>query len=219
MNGGESLLGYMEELDRVLSRTVKTGIALTGVHSTKRPSRFDGVSLQQVIARNRRRAASFIEWRSELRPTVGAEMTAALLGLAWLANFEITAGDLYRAWPYVTPGELANGVLPEVAPEDIAPGLLQIGEECVAITGFDTVAKLRAIARVEWEIGVGPLHPFYDGCGRVSRYFSTLLCFWNDLQPPRHSSRDTYMAAATEGLESFMNYWTLAPKRFAPDEV
>lgn len=132
--------------------------------------------------------------------------------MAWLVNFEITAGDLYRAWPYVTPGDGANGLLPQVAPEDIAPGLSRLADECAAITDLALSSKGRAIARMEWEIGIGPLHPFYDGCGRVSRYLSTMLCLWHELQPPVHSSREAYMTAAAESAESFVDYWTSSPK-------
>jgi hypothetical protein len=205
------LTDYLDAVDHALSRTARTGITATSVHPSKLPSRLIGDELRKAVVRNRVRAAAFIVWRSGTAPADASEVGAALLALAWLVNFEITPGHVYRSWPYITPADSANCPLPPVAADDIVDGLAMLTNSCAALAELGQSEKRRAIARTEWEIGIGPLHPFYDGCGRVSRYFSTLLCLWHGLDLPLHRLREDYMAAATNSAEAFANYWTSMP--------
>ena len=212
----EALIEYIQTTDQTLSRTARDGTAATGVHVGKRASRLTGANLHRALVQNRAATAAFIDWQSEQRPRSAFGMGATLTGLAWIVNFGIIAGELYRAWPYVTPGDGANSALPPVPPEGIADGLERLAGECAAIAHCDRPAQSRAIAHIEWEIGIGPLHPFYDGCGRVSRCFSTMLCLWHGRQPPIHISRETYMSAATKSEADFIEYWISAPVATLP---
>ncbi|MFY7926327.1 MAG: hypothetical protein ACOVN5_10990 [Aquidulcibacter sp.] len=206
---------YLKAIDNELSRTARTGAVATSVNRLKRPARLAGDELHSAMTRNRELAAEYIDWRAEEVPTRAEEMLAALTGLAVIVNFGILSGDLYRSWPYTVPtvGERVSGH--EVAPDKIMSGLYELAQECVEIAKLGTDLKPRAVAQVEWKIGIGPLHPFYDGCGRISRYFTTLLCLWSDVELRVHRSRTEYMAAATAGEAAFIQYWILSPTRIA----
>ena len=93
-------------------------------------------------------------------------------------------------------------------PTDIPEGLLEIGNQAERLqTIVKEDDKLELIAHIEWELGVGPLHPFYDGCGRISRYFSALISLWTDTPLVRHQSRDEYFQHARGGEQAFAKYF------------
>jgi hypothetical protein len=205
----DAFVRYLRDIDEALSRTARTGSAATSVNPNKKPALLSGNALREAVETNRNRAAAFIHWQRRNNVVRPDDIIAVLTGLGWIVNFGILSEGLYRAWSYVTPGD-GNGA-PAVPPARIGAGLVDLGAECAAIACLDPAGKARAIARVEWEIGIGPLHPFYDGCGRVSRYFSALLCFWHEAPLRIHPSRDVYMAAATAGEGAFIDYWVAAP--------
>ena len=205
------LTRYLRRIDQALSRTSATGTVATGVHGLKRPALLSGDDLLTVIDRNRSLSAEFISWQAAHRPTDRDGITAAVIALAWLVNLGITDGGLYRAWPYDVPLVEGSAPLSGISPTQIAGGLDRLTAECLDLSNRSMVEIARQISRVEWEIGVGPLHPFYDGCGRVSRYFSTLLCLWHNVPMPIHTSREEYMRAATSGEMTFADYWISMP--------
>ena len=77
---------------------------------------------------------------------------------------------------------------------------------------------LRAIAGVEWDIAVGPLHTFYDACGRISRYFATLLFLWHSLPVVDRGERQIYFDHAIRGRAAFQQHYLTCPRCLLADE-
>ncbi len=197
---------YLKINDGALSRTVRDKIAHTAVSKKKEPALLTGAALSKALDRNRVSVAKFLAWRAARPAQDAAELNAALLALAALANLEIAPGPVYRAWPYKAQTTLAGEAPLNVAPSQIPREVLRMLQNYLEATNGTARQKLMATASVEWDIGIGPLHPFYDGCGRVSRYFSTLLCLWLAVPPRLHSDREKYMAAASRGRRAFQRY-------------
>ena len=68
----------------------------------------------------------------------------------------------------------------------------------------------------EWELNGGRLHPFYDGCGRISRSFGASLLIRGGSALPLFDDAATYFAWGNRG--EFVEYYrerikqTFAPK-------
>jgi hypothetical protein len=74
------------------------------------------------------------------------------------------------------------------------------------------VTKGRDLAgMLEWEISTGPLHPFYDGCGRVGRAVAFLMQTWLGATVAEYGSRAEYLAAARKGKQHFVGYFASLP--------
>jgi hypothetical protein len=58
----------------------------------------------------------------------------------------------------------------------------------------------------EWELNGGGLHPFYDGCGRISRSFGALLLIAGGWLPPLYDDADSYFAHGHAGPAAFAAY-------------
>jgi hypothetical protein len=61
-------------------------------------------------------------------------------------------------------------------------------------------------AWAEWELNGGSLHPFYDGCGRISRSFAAALLLRGGLLPPLYDTLAEYFDRGNRGIESFTAY-------------
>lgn len=68
------------------------------------------------------------------------------------------------------------------------------------------VDPIPLVAWAEWELNGGLLHPFYDGCGRISRSFSALLLLHSSTLLPLYNDRDIYYSQGNTGIESFSEY-------------
>jgi hypothetical protein len=64
-----------------------------------------------------------------------------------------------------------------------------------------------AAAWAEWQLGGGPLHPFYDGCGRISRAFAAALLVRGGRLLPLFDTSAQYFAAGNEGDARFLVYY------------
>ena len=51
----------------------------------------------------------------------------------------------------------------------------------------------------EWELNGGSLHPFYDGCGRISRSFGALLLMRASWLPPVYDNAASYFERGSRG--------------------
>jgi hypothetical protein len=191
--------------DLVLSRTVKNAKIDTSVSSLKKRARVACEELIEAVTRNRLVVARFIIAQYPYRPTSSLEPTGALLALAFLTNDGINPNGLFRLWnyePQVTPS------VARVALNDIPRALSGVGEQIIEAYQLNSIQeRLAIVAGIEWDIGIGPLHPFYDGCGRISRYFSALSSLWLGVPLVCHASREKYMARASEGRCVFIDYY------------
>lgn len=203
---------YLTEMDQTLSRTVASGKIDTAASKQKQAPPLSAQELDATVRRNRDLVARFIWARRKTPAETPSEFVAALIALATLTNLEILSGPLYRQWEYVSLCDLSSESERSVPVEAIANGIAVLGEKFQKMP-LDSPQAIRvaAIASIEWDIGLGPLHPFYDGCGRVSRYFSALLGLWLRAPVARHQLRNDYMRSATEGRSAFVRYYVAQP--------
>jgi hypothetical protein len=61
-------------------------------------------------------------------------------------------------------------------------------------------------AWAEWELGGGALHPFYDGCGRISRSFAAMLLIRASSLLPLFDDRRSYFDHGNRGRTAFASY-------------
>ena len=192
--------------DLVLSRTARTANVDVSVSPLKQSPMLLGEQLTEAVIRNRGMVSKFIAPQYPYPPTTAVEVYGVLLTLAFLTNLEISPGGLFRLWNYEPP--VANFCGGPICPEEIPARLSTIGSLLVDAFQLKTQEdKLALIGGVEWDIGIGPLHPFYDGCGRISRYFSALSSLWLGVPLVRHASRESYMGRASAGRSAFQDYY------------
>jgi hypothetical protein len=202
MNDVRALEAYFTHIDSRLSRTVTSGRADVSVSSIKRAPVLSGEQLALRLAANRARVSEYIVGRLLRPPLVSGEFVACLLTIGELYSSGVFPSSLFRMWPYTVKGG------PSVTPVDAArvhDGLVALDTRVIeALT--DGLGLSRIGAEVEWEIGIGPIHPFYDACGRIGRYGASLVRLWAGQVLPEYDSRDEYMARAALGIEAFVVY-------------
>jgi hypothetical protein len=206
-----SILKHFESLDEVLSRTSKHGTVDTSVSSAKKPALKYGSDLSGQIQENRKMVAGFVDWQRLHRPRSHFEMTFALITIAHLTGEHLLPEGIFRTWNYES---FTHSVFfgKSIPPEQIPQKLFDLGKQCFKLSDAKSKEdQLNTIALIEWELAVGPLHPFYDGCGRISRYYSTLLSLWCGAPVKMHQSRDEYFSYAREGGASFAGYYLRQP--------
>jgi hypothetical protein len=192
--------------DLALSRTARTGTVDNKVSPRKKASLITGSDLFDALDRNRAAVARFIVAQSPLQPKSPLELIGVLLVIAFLTNDGISPNGLFRIWDYEPQVSSLQGA--RVKPEDIPRDIESKANSLLEAFQTDSKReKLAAIAGIEWDLGIGPLHPFYDGCGRISRYFSALNCLWLNLPIVQHTSREEYMGHASEGRCAFTTYY------------
>ncbi len=202
---------YLSDVDLALSRTAKSAKVATAVSAEKLPALLEGEPLRRALEKNRQNVAEWIAWRRRTLPNGAPDVVSAILTLAGLANAGITAGPTFRSWPYLAQTDLSSIDRSSIDSAHVWAELCVLAAQ-VSSTFNEDSERRKHIAGYEWEIGIGPLHPFYDGCGRVSRYFATLLSLWSNETLPTHASRAEYMNAATLGKSAFQAYWTSCPE-------
>jgi hypothetical protein len=209
----EALRRYLTGLDRRLSRSVIRGHTDTGSSSLKLPLLLQGDPLRQQIAANRALIAQFIAWRRLHFVESAREQLLVLCAIAQLAGLGLLPRGLLRAWDYDPARYGARWIRPPVPPASILVELERLLQELKLAQLETSASRVTAIARLEWEVCAGPIHPFYDGCGRVARYFSCLLSQWLAVPLPQHASRDDYFRAAEQGPAAFAAYFAEAVQR------
>jgi hypothetical protein len=201
-----SLAGYLQANDEVMSRTAAKGTASTSVSLHKLPSLLTGVELTERVDANRRSATAHIVWRARTGTSAKSTIALELITLGEIVNAGISGGGIFRKWdvPY---GSSAS------VPWQSVPKALLSGQFA---NGIDALGSgdgaLRFVGGLEWEIGIGPLHPFYDGCGRVSRYLSALLCLRHQIPLVSRISREAYFEAGRRGKSDFQQYFASLPR-------
>jgi hypothetical protein len=201
------LATHLAGLDRRLSRTAATGIADRTASPAKQPSRLEGPALRRRIDANRQLVARFIAWRRGAWPRGAGEHFGVLCTLGHLAGLGIFPAGLFREWEYDVGRYGVADAGPPVPPAGVEPALLALAGELARGRELAAAARVELVARAEWALGIGPLHPFYDGCGRISRYAATLLALWLDVPLVTHPSRDAYFRAARAGPRAFVAYY------------
>lgn len=198
------LLQALEGNDQALSRTAASGASDTTVSVEKKPLRLRGEALMQAVDRNRAATARFIEGLTAENLTSGKDLHALILAIAGLTLHGLLPAGIYRSWDL--PEDRLYGPLEDsqrISIHEIDRRLLQVSDEIVTVVRHD---PFTAASIAEWEIGIGPLHPFYDACGRISRAVSALILSTAGLKIVRHSSRDAYLGNGARGKAAFLGY-------------
>ena len=188
-----------------LSRT-RAGESNTNTSREKQSLRLKGDALSGLAAKNEEDVHKHLfETRQAPPPNNGREVLDLLWKIADLTNAGLLPEDKkLRAWPspYQPPGPSGNRVdhteLP-AALEHFADLVYQRWEELAA----DPVPLA---SWAEWELNGGSLHPFYDGCGRISRSFGALLLLRAGWLLPLYEDRETYFAKGHQGPAAFAAY-------------
>ena len=201
---------HLEDCDKTLSRSVVRGVAETQVSASKLPPLVSGQQMREQIARNRSIIAEYVSWRQKWFCDSVEEHTWALLTIGQMTLMGLAPRGLLRRWEYDPADVGVTSVGRLIGPAEIVPELGRLGSKVLESRDKDTTTRLGRVAELEWEIVVGPVHPFYDGCGRASRYYSTLASLWLEVPLPAHRSRELYFDAARRGIEAFRAYYLRA---------
>lgn len=210
------LAAHLGRLDRTLSRTVATGRADRAASPLKQDALVAGPALRARVAANRRLVARFLLWRRRAWPQDALEHFGAVCTVAHLAGLGLLPEGLFRRWPYDVSRHGGRAARRPIAARAVPPALLALMARVARARSWGPAARLALVAQVEWELGIGPLHPFYDGCGRVSRYVATLLSLWLDVPLATHASREGYFRAARAGRAHFVAYYRERTRGPAP---
>jgi hypothetical protein len=203
----EEIVNRLTASDEVLSRTFRTGVASVATSPYKKPSLLEGQALISQIAFNRRMVARAIADSCIWFPNSACEHLGALLSIATMACHGLLPEGLFRRWRYDPVYLDATVAMGRVAPSEILKSLELLMDRVVNAYTGDELMRLRTVAEIEWNLVVGPLHPFYDACGRISRYYSLLLSDWFSVPTPMHRTREVYFSAARGGSEVFISYY------------
>jgi len=133
--------------------------------------------------------------------------------IAEITGLEVFPAGVFREWEY-DPGRFGLSYTSDqlCQPDQIGYKVKDLCDKLCNALSQRSHNAIAIAAGVEWELGIGPIHPFYDACGRISRCFSLLTKLWMDEAPRLHASRDEYYRAACLGLRQFVTYYEQLPK-------
>ncbi len=210
---------YLQKTDEALSRTVQNKSIITAASDRKRHALLGGDKLSRQISRNRRLIAEYVNWRQRYIPRRTEDFLTSILTLGEIAGLNLFPESSFRQWDYSGTHGIVFDIDELVAPSRILSTLITFASDLANRTPeLATGSGLSIVAGTEWDIAIGPIHPFYDGCGRISRCFSTLLCLSFSLPIIWRGSREDYFSHAVRGRNDFMSYFVLC-KRVGKDDV
>jgi hypothetical protein len=196
----------LDENSRRLSRT-RGGTVDTSTSPEKQAPPLEGEALRRRAAENEQRVQKFLfESRNDPPPRDGQGVLDLLWQLAdWTNAGLLTPAQRLRTWssppqPPAPPGSS------RVAPEGLAEALRQFADEVHRRWPELATDPVPLASWAEWELNGGSLHPFYDGCGRISRGFGALLLLRASWLLPLYEDRDTYFARGHQGPDAFAAY-------------
>jgi hypothetical protein len=216
------ILQYLQKTDEALSRTVQNRSVATAASAKKQPALLAGKKLTQQIDQNRELVAEYVGWKQKYTLRSTEDFLSSILTIAEISGLNLFPRSSFRQWDYPGTHGLVFNVKEVVAPSQIFPSLITLVSELsdrMAELGTDSELGLRIVAGTEWDIAIGPIHPFYDGCGRISRYFSTLLCLSFSLPMVWRGSREDYFSPAVLGRNEFVAYFASCRKLTLSDDA
>lgn len=194
-----------------LSRT-RQGISDTSTSASKAPLRAAGDDLKRRSAENEQRAHRLI-FETRIDPTPGSvdAVKVVLFQIADLTNEGLLSNGRFRTWPI---GEqlipLEDGGVTVAKPKIPPDGLVEaVCAFCTRVFENWHLLKtdpVKLAAWSEWELNGGSLHPFYDGCGRISRSFGAALLIRGSCLLPLYDGTSSYFKAGNSGEEAFCDY-------------
>lgn len=200
----DALEAYFDSQDVVLSRTATTGTVDTSVSAVKSAPNLSQASLLAHLTRNRRRVTEYVLSRAARPPVTNGDFLASILSIGELYSAGVFESSLFRLWPYDYRKFNPNSQLPVIDSSAVVPALIEL--DVLVLSRVQKADALSLAGYVEWEIVFGPIHPFYDSCGRIGRYVSGLVAIWTKSALFVHASRPNYLAAGSSGRQEFLDY-------------
>jgi len=200
------LLKVLTLNDRVLSRTELSKRVNNSASILKRENEAGQERVTKLLTENRRAVANYVAWRGQTEMSNPFEYHFVLVALAEMTNRGISNNGVLRTWPI--KGREYGGEC-DVSADLILTHLFNLELVDAATARRKAIDyRLALIADVEWQIGIGPLHPFADGCGRTSRNFSAFLSAVYECPLVLHKNRDAYFEHGARGRKEFILYYT-----------
>ncbi len=180
-----------------LSRT-REGRSDVSTSSRKRPLLYSGEMLRRISRQNEVSVYRFLyDTRHDPLPSTRLETEKLLLRIADITNDGLLPEGRLRTW--------------SISPQHVPPKHLQqaLDEFCDRLPERASKYLLDPIpvaAWAEWQLNGGSLHPFYDGCGRISRSFAACLLIRTQYLLPLYDDRTEYFAHGNRGIDAFIAY-------------
>lgn len=207
------VLRIVNRNDRSLSRT-QTGVSDTSASRSKRKLLLEGQELREQVLENQWRVCQMIfDSRTDPPPRSLKEVEELLFAVADLTNDRLLPNGRLRSWeiPYRHESIEDDGFRPSphrpIPPNKVLSAVREFATTILTRWAELKIDPVPLAAWAEWHLNVGPLHPFYDGCGRISRSFSSLLLLRGSSLLPLFEDRNTYFAKAIQGTEVFMPHF------------
>ncbi len=200
----------MRENNLRLSRT-RAGVSDTMTNPKKLPLLLSGDELRRRSALNEQRVCRFIfQTRLDPPPQSGAAVQELLFTIADLTNDGLLPAGRLRLWSSSARHNFFNPTvfkeISRVAPEKLPAALRSFSQEVCRRWPELEIDPVLLYAWCEWELNFGPLHPFYDGCGRISRSFGAMLLIRASYPLPRFDSPSAYFEHGDQGPETFAEH-------------
>ena len=195
--------------DAALSRTHK-GVSDTSSSAHKPRPLLEGEALRQRCRANAEALARFLwEQRRFFVPGGAAEVLELLLQIADHVNAGLHADPrALRSWPLPAdqgrPEEARDAW--KVAPGDVAAALQTFAAEVWRRWPELYGDPVPLAAWAEWQLNGGLLHPFADGCGRISRAFGVFLLMGASWPTPLYEGAESYYEHGHRGPAAFADY-------------
>lgn len=162
---------------------------------------------QELAERSRQNAANLYQRLFTLlaqpRPSNTAEVAGRIQSIESEVNRGLLAHGRFRTW---SPARVeADTFANQIPCEQISAALNQFAATLYQRWGELKYDPYPLAAFAEWSIQ-GPLHPYYQGCGRIGRGLSAWLLTWAGAPVPSYTQRETWFDCAHQGLDSFVNH-------------
>jgi len=202
----------LEENSRRLSRT-HHGKSDTGSSALKRPLLLSGQELQERARANECAVHRFIFESRRLEIVSPLHVRDVLIRIADLTNDGLLPEGRFRTWPIeanqrsVDGLAIVSGIVAKALPAEIPNAVDEFCKMLWCRWGDLLQDPIPVAAWAEWELNGGRLHPFYDGCGRISRSFAAALLVRAGWLLPLFTDGDTYFTEGNRGADAFIEYY------------
>lgn len=201
----------MDENSVRVSRT-RAGISDTSTSAGKRKLLLEGDRLKERSAANEEQMQRLI---FEMRHVEAPKNAARVLDLVWQIADTVNAGlvrpdNRLRQWPSYAELPAVDGRparrAARRAPAELCEAMDQFAELIVFRWKELSADPVPLASWAAWELNGGTLHPFYDGCGRISRAFEAMLLLQGSSLLPLYEDRDTYFIHGHRGEQAIATY-------------
>jgi hypothetical protein len=197
----------LNENSRRLSRT-HAGVSDTSTSPAKQPLLLQGEALRRRAAENEEHVHQFLFDTRHAAPPRDPEQVLSLLWAIVDRTNEglVPTGQRFRAWPSRSLPPAPD--YERVSPEELPAALDRFAAEVYRRWQELETDPVPLASWAEWELSGGSLHPFYDGCGRISRCFGALLLLRASWSLPLYEDQARYYAHGHQGPKAFAAYVT-----------